>query len=64
MKKYKITLAFYDPIRSKKYLFVETNIKNPAGEILFEGLPTKGKDYLLHFTEFTLVKMGANQEHQ
>lgn len=59
MKKYSIKLTFYDPLRYRNYIFTETDMKNPAGEILFEGVVTRGRDYFLTYTESTLLKMGA-----
>ena len=52
MKKYKITLLFINQL--KKLTFVETDIRNPNGDILFWS--TK---YDLAYTEKTLLKLGA-----
>lgn len=59
MKKYELPLKFYDPVRIQNYLFIETTDKNPKGDILFEGLPKRGRGYLLHYTEDTLLKLQA-----
>lgn len=60
-KKFELPLQFIGRKTPKKYLFVETDLKNPAGQVLFEGLPTNGKGYLLHYTEQTLIKLNAKE---
>lgn len=61
MKKYEVHLKFIERKKPVKYVFAETDMKNPAGEILFSGLPARGKFYHLHYTEFTLQKLNATQ---
>lgn len=59
MKKYILYLKFIENKKPKKYLFIETDLKNPDGKTLYEGLPVTGKGYALHYTENTLNKLNA-----
>jgi hypothetical protein len=59
MKQYNVKIKFLEFKRPKAYVFEETTTKNPAGQILFLGLPEKGRGYTLHYTEHTLKAMQA-----